>query len=64
MQAWQVAFVMNLDDERIKSFEEIKRICDFMGPEGAQRKKEYISRMKPPTRKTDTRHASTAGTKK
>lgn len=49
-QAWQVAFVYNLEEEKIKAFEEIKRICDAMG--APEKKKEYISRMKPPTRKT------------
>jgi len=59
-KAWQISFLDNAEDEKLETFDHIKKICDEMGQ--PERKKQYISRMKPPTRKTDTRNASTART--
>jgi len=53
---WQVAFVYNQEEDKGKAFENIKRLCDAMG--APEKKKEYMSRMKPPTRKSDTRGAT------
>ena len=55
-KAWQAAFLLNNEPEKNDCFEKIKKICELMGE--PERKKEYISRMKPPTRKTDTRRTS------
>lgn len=55
-KAWQLSFVCACEEqERTTIFESIKEICDKMGDEGLDRRKAYISRMKPATRKTDTR---------
>jgi len=67
-KAWQVAFVCgsisqhdkDKIDYKTKSFESIKAICDKIVPDGLDRKKKYIARMKPPTRKGDTRKGTTA----
>ena len=33
-QAWQVAFIHNQEEEKLKIFEDIKRVCDAMGDSG------------------------------